>query len=581
MAETANQTNDTGNLPPFYVEYGVKEREQFFSDLGNFTPPQLEVFQTLCKMWQPEIPYAKFLSQVSGAIKNVGGEVDRVIARLAEKKSGVVKIHYALGEEVRESIILCAPGDAKFFYCSILNALENFLNNIDPEIPYEEYLGTLGIAPPAAQNLEPGRFSVVFKEPAGIDTNIYRITLPSGKALLLPAGGGIRFINFCLLKLREALAGTTMAAEAARAQEISLGELRKHAEGKDPVIIMGIAKTIMQMKQNPSGHKRLQISDALFHCMQILAHLISCNLEEVKRKKHEEEDRAKDKNALALLFETDGNPLVSEKRFGELVGSFKDKYKNDFDKFRKEFSDEFVTQKDDGKIPVIIHVLDSFIHRNNFFQIFLSHMNLFRETAHQFTVKTMDQILRTNNKSGNTIFFSRENFNTELTEFLRKTDPFLSEIFGRPRILSDMIIYTLKEKRKVRDLDAIGAELEKYFTSDTMQLKGFSVILNISLPDIFQRAFDRLAWWRQLLIKLTGKYASYQAQYAKQGYKPAVTARAGNGSSRGSPEAADALSSDPAAQRRPAKPQSAKKKSYTRKQRESAWNEFSKTLRPK
>jgi hypothetical protein len=113
-----------------------------------------------------------------------------------------------------------------------------------------------------------------------------------------------------------------------------------------------------------------------------------------------------------------------------------------------------------------------------------------------------------------------------------------------------------------------------------MQLKGFSLILNVSLPDIFQRAFDRLAWWRQILIKLTGKYASYQAQYAKQGYKPAAAARAGSGSSRGAPDAADASSSDPAAQRRPAKP-AAKKKSYTRKQQESAWDEFSKTLRPK
>ncbi|MDR1932830.1 MAG: hypothetical protein LBQ57_08430 [Spirochaetales bacterium] len=578
MAETANQNTENDNRPPFYVEYGAEEREQFLSELGNFTPPQLEIFKTLCKMWQPEIPYAKFLSQVSGAIKNVAAELERVITRLSEKKSGLIKIHYALGEEVRDSIILSVPGSPRYFYYSLLNELETFFSGIDPDVPFEDRLEDRGLKPPVVQNLAEGKFSVVFEDPKGRDTTIYRIILPGRKALLLPAGGGIRFINFCLGKLREALADTNMASEVARMQQIPMSELRKRAESKAPATIMEIAKAIQRIKQNPSN--RMQISDSLIHYMIILSHLIHCNLEEIKRRKNEEEDLSKDKGAVALLFEQEGDPVVSAKRFDELVATFRDKYKNDFDKFRKEFMDEFVSQKEEEKLPVIIHLFDAYIHRNNFFQIFLSRINIFRENATQFSIKTMEQILRTNNRSGNSTFYSRENFNMELADFLRKTDPLLSEIFTKPRILSEALIYTLKEKRKVRDMETIQTELEKYFTSDTMQLKGFSVILNISLADIFQRAFSRLAWWRQILIKLTGKYSSYQAQYAKQGYRQAGASRAANGSL---PEISG-TAENPAAALMPRgrkKAQAAKKKNYTRRQREHAWDEFSKTIRPK
>jgi hypothetical protein len=587
MAETPKQNNDD-TQPPFYVEYGVKEREQFLSDMGNYTSSQLEVFQTLCKLWQPEIPYAKFLSQVSGAIKNVASELERVISRLAGKKCGLIKIHYSLGEEVRDSIILTSPGSPRYFYFSLLNALEVFFSGIDTNVPYADYLESQGLRPPFVQNLERGKYGPVFEDSSrGKNTHIYKSFLPNAKALLLPAGGGIRFINFCLAKLREAIADINIAAEVARLQQLSLSELRKRVEGKDPLMILSIAKNFQQVKQSSSATKRVPVSDHLFQYMGILSHLIECNLEEIKRRKGEEEDRMKDKTALALLFEKEADPVISQKRFGELCATFREKYKNNFEAFRREFTEQFIANTEEEKLPVLIHIFDSYIHRNNFFQVFLSHFNIFRENANQFTVKTMEVILRTNNRADNAIFYSRENFDAELGAFLRKTDPFLSDMFAKPRILSEALIYTLKEKKRLRDLNLIKAELEKYFMSDTMQLKGFSLILNISLVDIFQRAFERLAWWRQIFIKFTGKYASYQAQYAKQGYKPggaAVSQKTSNGVSRKGEalEPAENLPPSVLVQQHTRKgPQNIKKKAYTKKQQEHAWNEFSKTLRAK
>ncbi|MDR1179466.1 MAG: hypothetical protein LBK44_03080 [Spirochaetales bacterium] len=588
MAEAVKQNNDTNVPPPFYVEYGVKEREQFLSDLGNFSPPQYEVFQTLCKMWQPEIPYNKFMTQISGAIKNVAAELDRVLDKLSQKKCGLLKIHYSSGEQVRDSIILTEPAAPRFFYYATLNELEIFFSGMEEPVPYEDYLESRGVKPPSVRNLEPGQYSVIFEDAKEKkDYRIYRVVLPNRKALLLPAGGGMRYINFCLGRLRESLADTNMASGVARVQQISMNELYKRAESKDPMVILGIAKAIQQLRHDTVETRRFQVAETLFGCMLILAYLISCNIEEIKRRKGVEEDLRQDKNALLHLIEGESDPLIPEKRFTELVNTFKDKYKDNFENFRKDFMETVLTQQGEEKIPVIISISNSYIHRNNFFHLFLSSLNIFRVNAEQFTVKTMEQILRTNNREGNTIFYSKENFDTGLKTFLRQSDPRLYEMFNNSKILSEVIIYTLKTKKKVRELEVIETELGKYFTQEAMQLKGLSSILHISLIDVFHRAFFHLAWWRQLLIKFSGKYASYENLYSRQGYKningspQRQTGASDRAAAADLPETANGSSAAAGTrQHRKKGARNSGKKDYTKRQQENAWNEFSKTIRP-
>ncbi|MDR1316026.1 MAG: hypothetical protein LBK13_04050 [Spirochaetales bacterium] len=587
MAEAAKQNNDTDVLPPFYVEYGAEEREQFLSDLGNFSPPQYEVFQTLCKMWQPEIPYNKFMAQISSAIKNVAAELDRVLDKLSQKKCGLLKIHYSSGEQVRDSIILTEPASPRFFYYSTLNELEIFFSGLGEHIPYEDYLESCGVKPPSVRELEQGQYSVIFEDAKEKkDFRIYRVVLPNRKALLLPAGGGMRYINFCLGRLRESLTDTNMASGVARVQQISMNELYKRAESKDPLTILGIAKAIQQLRHDTVETRRLQVTETVFGCMLILSHLISCNIEEIKRRKGVEEDLLRDKNALLHLIEGESDPLIPEKRFTDLVNTFKDKYKNNFENFRKEFMESALTPQGEEKIPVVISIFNSYIHRNNFFHLFLSRLNIFRVNAEQFTIKTMEQILRTNNREGNTIFYSKENLDTGLKNFLRQSDLCLYEMFNNPKILSELIIYTLKTKKKVREIDVIETELGKYFTQETMQFRGLSGILNISLIDIFHRAFFRLAWWRQLLIKFSGKYASYEGQYARQGYKNmnGSSQRQAGASDRAAaadlPELVDGSSAAGAGAHRKKGARNSGKKDYTKRQQENAWDEFSKTIRP-
>jgi hypothetical protein len=509
--------------------------------------------------------------------------------RLSERKCGLIKIHYSLGEEVRDSIILTAPNSIRYYYFRLLNALEIFFGNIDPNIPDEGFLESQGFRPPVVRNLGEDGYAVIFEEAKlKNDYTIFRIHLPNQQSLLLPAGGGIRLINYCLVKLREALSRTSLAVEIARLMEISMGELKKRVEGKDPLLILGIAKGIQMVKNDPFALKRVQIAPVFFQTAAILAHLIKCNLDDMKRKKEAEEDRLKDMNALALLLEQEKEPVIPEKRLVEVMATFKDKYSSNFDGFRREFAAKFIEFNENTKIPVLIFINNSYIHRNNFYQIFLSHFLVFREAADAYALQTMESILRTGNRERKTVFYSRENFEAELMLYLRKMDPLLAEIFNSSRVLSESIMYTFKEKRKVRDLNLIKEELEKYLRSDTMQIKSLAVILKLSISDLFQRAFFHLAWWRQLILKATGKYASYQNQYAKLSSSQAGTpSRKAPNDAR--PPVNDSRPPDVSggsvvinAKRRERKGhQNIKKREYSKKQQETAWSEFSKTIKPK
>jgi hypothetical protein len=577
MAETAKNIElEAEDSPPFYVNYDVKSREQFLLDLGNYTPPQLEVFQTLCKSWELEIPYARFLSQLSGAVKNVAAEVEKVLSRMQERRCGIIKLHYdSQGEMVYDSIVMSVPDSPRFHYFNLLNKLEAFFSNVDEHLPYEEYLASQDVRPLDVQTLAEGGYAPLFDDSRG-GCKIFRVRLEgANQALLLAAGTGNRFIGYSLIKMRDALTRPNFAMEVARLLDLSMNDMKKRAESRDPLLVLGMAQAIEKLKDDPLVVKRVQVSQAFFDIIAILVRFVAFNLEDAKRKKNAEEDKMKDISALTLMFEQEKNPVVCETRYWEILSSFRDKYGNGFDEFCREFAAKTIEPRDEQKISVIIYIGKQYIHRSNFYQVFLGRLYIFREQAEQYLLATMQRLLRTGNRDNTTLFLNKENFEKQLMAYLRSTDPLLGDIFAAPKVFSEALMYTLREKRKIRDMNLVKEELEKFLQSETMQFKSLPVILQFSAVEIFNRSYSHLSWWRQLLMKLTGRYKSYQNQYART--SPSQARKAGDssssGSSRGSSQSSSLSQARGAAQQ--------KKKNYTKHQQENAWSEFSKTIKPK
>jgi hypothetical protein len=594
--------NDTGPPvhinPPPYTQFDPKDREQFLSEIGNFTPPQREIFHTLCKTWQPEILFSRIIAQISPAIKNAAFEIERLMEKLSEKRWGLMTLRYTETETVKDKIILTSQGDCRYYFFRLANELEFFYSSLREPIPMETGLIEKGFNPPpgCTENLTVEDFSRVFDEKPPEDFTIYRIGLADGNSIFLPPGGGTRFINHCLAKLRDSLSNTNLLAELARIRATSITDLRNKAETKDPLFWLDFSKSILALKNDLLASKKVNVESGFYQAAGILHQFIQNHMQDLKRKKIEQDERDQDMEGLALQIEKEKSVLISPDRFSELLNALQEKYGDKFAAFRKEFYENFIEYKEKIKVPRVILINNSFIHRHNFYDFFIRRLDELRDMMLQEYVKIMEHLLRTNNRERKTLFFSRDNFETDFLERLRDTDPFVFEIRQKPRLLAEIIIYAFREKMKVKDLNEIKEELERYFKPDSMVYKNFTTILSLTIIDIFFRAFSRLPFWRQIWLKITGKYKSYQNQYMGQSTKllsPASFGRKDDkriqktaSSDQGYPPRQDGK---PAAgtrikiqrRRRIEKPKPVVKKAYSKKQQESAWQDFSKIIRPK
>ncbi len=595
MADQANQKTTPRYPPPPYTQFDAKDREQFLSEIGNITPGQREIFHILCKTWQPEIPHARILAQITGQVKNASAELEHLVEKLSDRKCGLMTVRYSDGEAVRDKIILTAPGDCRYFYFRLRNELETYYQTGGAAMPLEEALAAKGFFPPPScvENLTEKDYSRVFDDAGTEETSLYRIPLPDGEALILPPGGGQRFIGHCLARMRAALTDPNLAAELARLRETSIADLKKRADLKDPYFWLETTKSIRLLRADPLAAKRFPGSPEFFKIAEILAALIECHVAELKRKTLAEDERRRDMEALAMQMETEKEKFIPPDRFDLLLGSLKEKYGDDFDSLRKNFLASYVEFSEAFKMPQVVRVADGYLQRKNFYEYFLARLFSLREAMGNDLVKTMEHLLRTNNRERKTLFFSRDNFETEIIERLRGMDAFLSEVFEKPRLLTEAVIYTMKEKRKVKDLTLVTDELEKYFKPDTMTYRSLTSILGLSIIDIFLRAFSRLPFWRQIWMRITGKFEGYQNQYMGQSLRPSVVpaAAATRGAAKRTKSETVSSGRESAGSRKektgfpPRKkfppPPPAKKKPYSKKQQESAWEEFSKSIRSK
>ncbi len=578
--------------PPPYTDFEAKEREQFLSELGNFTPPQREIFHTLCKTWQPEIPYNRFLTQVQGSIKNASHEIDRLMEKLSEKRCGLIVLRFEDSEAKKDKIILTEQGDRRYYFHRLRNEMETFYASPQEPLPLEAALEEKGLSVPPVfyENLSADDFSRIFTEQPSEDFSLYRVVLATGDAVFLPSGGGTRFINACLTKMREYFANTNLLAEAARIKETSLAEMKKRIESKDPIFWLDLSRSVLGLRSDPLFLKKVQVDAGLFLYSDILSRFIENHLAELRRRKIEQEEREKDLEALAMQIENEKERLIGQERFNELLGTVQEKYgKEHAEEIRKEFLGKYLETGEKTKLPAIVSLKGKYIHRNNFYDFFIGSLFGAREVLGEEYLKEMEHLLKTNNRERKTIFYSRENFETDIIDRLRNVDPFLSEVFGKPRLLAEAVIHTVKEKRKNKNLNDLKEELEKYFKPDSMEFKSLPLIFGLAVIDIFNRSFTRLPFWRQIWLKITGKYKSYQNQYFGLGGRPAATGKimaSGNPARPGaSSETVKADFHEPRIVRsrdlRKKREPSVKNKAYSKKQQESAWEEFSKSLKPK
>jgi len=152
---------------------------------------------------------------------------------------------------------------------------------------------------------------------------------------------------------------------------------------------------------------------------------------------------------------------------------------------------------------------DCYLFRDHLYPLFKSSHKEAEQELKNFYLDMVYRILRTNNRDRFTAFSGIESFREDIRERLSTEFSVLAEMLSKPRLVSEGIIHYCTKVLKISDMDRVKAILNRYFEGGSIRFKNPELLFDLPPATLFKEAFLRLSWLRRLTLKLFGRYDSY------------------------------------------------------------------------
>ncbi|MDC7234267.1 MAG: hypothetical protein PQJ58_13625, partial [Spirochaetales bacterium] len=396
----------------------------------------------------------------------------------------------------------------------------------------------------------------------------------------------------CHRNLRSYLNNTSFISIVSRFMGIKISDIQTKVKTKDSRFWQGAATKILQNKEELQLRLK-HLEPTLFHSSEILHHFYknTASEEENERKENAARDAAIDEICMEILKKE--NFLVSADELDKMMKPHMKKWEG----FKDLFFEKAVKISTKVGLPLILGINGQYIHRDHVYPYFRSELSMQSRELKSHYIQLMERMLRTGNKDRITTFYTRETFNDDIKDMIRKESPVLAEFLNKPRIISEGIVHYFKNLKKVRDVNKIKDFMNNFFAKGVIRFKEPDHLLDLYLLEIFEEAYKFLSWWKKLMLRLSGKRDSLKKQYSglgdrdlpdqlpgKTGPKESAADRRRDAySSMATQSKRDRSSSyarrsdkpdNTAAQRRRRQSAPVNSKQYNLKQRNRAWAEF-------
>ncbi len=575
-------------MRPDYISFDTKEREELLSQTGNFTPAERSVFHLMCQHWQERIPYERFVSFLNHDDGGTISDLLSLMGKLRQARMGILRTSVADGQRSREAMVL-TDQDSSVFFAELAdeyftNMLESILNPLPLVSTVEDEIGT--IPRQAIQPVSPQEIAAYYSGKQTTELPLV-VTTMGTEALLVTQKRLRPFVNVAILKMRYFLSNTTLLGALAKLQDTSLLNLKQQCAGKDPTFWLALTRTVVDHRRDLESMRSVSVNENFFHAAVLLKNLIESQIAEAKQKKEAAENRQLDLNAIAMAVKESPERWVDQSTLTEMLERQKEKYQEEFERFREEFYERYVKARGKNTLPKIVLVRRKYIHRDNIFPLFLQDFRMLEsELASEFALQ-MEEQLKSSRRSKDSTFYSIDNFNEAIAEQVRVKSEFVSALVEKPSILAEAMILHIKQNHLAQNVEELKQRLSAYFDPDTMQPLPLHEWFSLRPLDLFEKAFEKLPILKRIWIRLTGKYESYRGRYLGQtaiknttgpAPQPERVARGGNAPKRkesATPPPSRRTSRAP----RPSGTAQAAKRAYSRKQVDSAWDEFGNTIK--
>lgn len=605
-------------MRPAYTAYDSKQREELLSQSGNFSPPEREAFHTLCKHYQERIPYDRIMGTLSREGSTTASDLVSLMQKLKTAHMGVLRTTIKDGRRVNDAVVLTERDGPQFFVELVDELFTDLLESIESPVPLlsavEQDHGE--IPRNALQDVAPAEIGPYF---SGRTESQLPLLIPAldGEHLLITQRQLRSFVNVAVLKMRYFLSSTTLLGALAKLMDTSLINLKQQCAGKDASFWLRLTERILERRADLVASRSINASPNFFQVTSLLRDVIRAQIAEARLKKEAEEGRQLDLDAIAMAIKGADEAWLPQTEVIDLLEAQKEKYGEDFDRFREEFYERYVHSRTKSSLPMVVLLKGSYIHRDNVFPHFMEEFRRLQNELVLHFAHEMQEQLKRGSRSGRSTFYTLDNFNAAIADQVEARSAFLAAMIEKPSILAEGMILHLKQNKIVKDVEQLKQRLAIYFNTETMQPLPLNEWFDLRPLGLFEKAFEQLPLMKRLWIRISGKYESFRGRFLGQSVAQAAhgvgssdTAAAGErreradtdpqGSGKRRPEHAEGRraaasrtadrtskgsssrrgkTSGDRSHRAPASTDPAVKRAYSKKQVDSAWEQFNSTIK--
>lgn len=579
------------NPKPSYVDFDKKGREEFLSQIGNFSVEERHVFHYLCENWDHEIGYAKFITSVRKKANVEEKDLKSLMNKLKACGCGILLTRFVRGERGIDKIIMTEQNSRYFHYYFISNEYQKNHEVVARGFVNDEELHKNDINPEEVHtlNLNIDELSQKVIESEAHSLNIFKVFLSGDIHFYVNSISLVDLVKVSLKKIKYYFKSDNFVSMVAKLLDITISGLRTQLDGFDPVNWSPLTRKIMESKKLINS-KFKNVDNSFYQAVEVIFNYVSNEVKEKDKQRAEEKKlRESLRDIVEKVKKYEYKPVSQE-----LLNKMLTPYEEHLPEIKKVFYERYVDVKIKAGLPDVVFVGKNYIHKDNLYKIFLDRIPVISDEFREYFLSSMKKAIHS--KIPDPTLFAGEPFKGSILTKLQDEYPVIYDLFKRKKILAEAIIHFSKSRNHSQN--KMQYLLHQYFNEQLTVLKPIDQMLELDILKIYEEAHLGFPVFKRFLIVLFGKYKKYIYKYtgvsddqsvhkktASTSVPSASTTQTPQRSKRQSAEArhrersSRQRSQGPSYERRTRpKPESPK---YSRDEQDEAWSDLSSALKKK
>lgn len=501
------------NNPPVpkYFQYDQIQKEEFLSQLGNYTQEQRSLFRKLCEFWEPELAFERFLKQEKDGFSFLDSHLRFLMTRLSSSRCGLLQMKVDKGDLVPDRIILTEPDSIRYFYYVLENEYLKVLLQEDKAFIGDEYLLEAGITIPSefVEDLNHTEISNEFLSQQKNNVRILRISLEGSKPFFCTPYTVQHVIRIARENIRLFLSNSQVITLVAKLMGQMNSEVQRSVGTTDTIFWNKLTSVLLEHREDVLM-KRKNYSPSVYQYVSLLYAYTRNALDESERIRQETQQKKDEMIRVCKDLYNRKDPFVDQTTLNDYLTDGLKRW----DDFKELFFDKCVHIKNRTGLPIIVNIGTGYMHRDHIFPVFRAEMEMASTQLKEYYRLEMEKML-TSRQTGVNCFSSQAIFVNHVQDMVEKNNPVLGALLKKPKLVSEGLILFSKKSMGNQSPEQVRQLLNRYFEEDsTLKFKRLDRLLDLYLIHIYKDAYQKLPLIRRIVMRIFGKHESFSNSFA-------------------------------------------------------------------